>query len=38
MSDMKELIDQLEAKRKHLQPGGDEAAREKQHGRGKLTA
>jgi len=38
MSDMKELVDQLEAKRKHLQPGGDETAREKQHGRGKLTA
>ena len=38
MADTKEMIQQLEEQRKRLQPGGDEAAIEKQHGRGKLTA
>ena len=38
MADMRELIEQLEEKRKKLQPGGGTAEIEKQHGRGKLTA
>jgi len=38
MADMKEKIKQLEKERKRLQPGGDKAAVEKQHSRGKLTA
>jgi len=38
MADMKAKIQELEERRKKLQPGGDEAAIEKQHGRGKLTA
>ncbi len=38
MADMREKLQELEERRKRLQPGGDEAAIEKQHGRGKLTA
>jgi acetyl-CoA carboxylase carboxyltransferase component len=38
MSDMRKKLQELEERRKRLQPGGDEAAIEKQHGRGKLTA
>ncbi|MBE0479942.1 MAG: acyl-CoA carboxylase subunit beta, partial [Dehalococcoidia bacterium] len=38
MADMKELIQELDERRKKLEPGGGKADIEKQHGRGKLTA
>ncbi|MEE9491200.1 MAG: carboxyl transferase domain-containing protein, partial [Dehalococcoidia bacterium] len=38
MADMREKLQELGERRKRLEPGGDEAAIEKQHGRGKLTA
>ncbi|MEE8470789.1 MAG: acyl-CoA carboxylase subunit beta [Dehalococcoidia bacterium] len=38
MPDMKEMLQQLEKRRKRLEPGGGEAEIEKQHSRGKLTA
>ena len=38
MADMKEKLQQVEESRKRLEPGGDKAAIEKQHSRGKMTA
>jgi len=38
MTDMRKSIQELEERRKKLQPGGDPDAIEKQHNRGKLTA
>ena len=38
MASMKDSVRELEKRRAKLQPGGDTAAIEKQHNRGKLTA
>ncbi|MEE8385259.1 MAG: carboxyl transferase domain-containing protein, partial [Dehalococcoidia bacterium] len=38
MADMREMSRELEERRKKLQPGGAQDARDKQHSRGKLTA
>jgi len=38
MADMREMSRELEERRKKLQPGGAQEARDKQHSRDKLTA